>query len=161
MDVRKELTITQTLNYSSGVIHVINKVLTVPVSASQTFLDAGLSSLYGALNATSLLSTVDGLENVTIFAPSNTAFESIGSLLSNASTSTLTSILEYHVVEGSGLKPFYSTSLMNGSTITTLGGGSLTVYLVNGSVFVNNARVTNPDLLIAYDSTPQQYFSRG
>lgn len=59
------------LNFTGGIIHVINSVLTLPQNVSTTLIDTGLSSLYGALNATSLLDTINGLGNVTIFAPSN------------------------------------------------------------------------------------------
>jgi uncharacterized surface protein with fasciclin (FAS1) repeats len=137
----------QSINFTGGVIHVINKVLTLPVSASQTLIDAGLSSAYGALNATSLLNAVDGLKNVTIFAPTNKAFQAIGSVLAGASTSALSDILKYHVVVGDS--PAYSSTLTNGTSVKTLGGTNLNVYIVNGSVFVNNAKVVTADVLIA------------
>lgn len=59
------------VKFTGGVIHVINSVLTLPQNASTTLIDAGLSSLYGALNITNLLDTVNGFGNVTVFAPSN------------------------------------------------------------------------------------------
>src|SRR5262249_31497441 len=59
------------LNFTGGIIHVINNVLTLPQNVSATLIDTGLSSLHCALNATHLLNTVNGLGNVTIFAPSN------------------------------------------------------------------------------------------
>lgn len=136
------------LNFSGGIVHVIDGVLTLPQNVSSTLVSAGLSSLFGALNATNLLDTVNGLGNVTIFAPNNSAFQAIGSGLGNLSTADLVQILEYHVVVSQ--EPLYSTSLMNGSTVPTLEGGSLTVTLTSGGdVFVNDARVVTPNVLIA------------
>jgi hypothetical protein len=59
------------LKFVGGIIHVINNVLTLPQNVSTTLIGAGLSSLYGALNITNLLNTVNDFGNVTIFAPSN------------------------------------------------------------------------------------------
>jgi uncharacterized surface protein with fasciclin (FAS1) repeats len=120
--------------------------LTIPTNVSTALIDAKLTDAWGALNATSLLGAVDALKNVTIFAPNNSAFENIASLFQNASTSDLTKVLKYHVVNGS--KPLYSTSLSN-TTLGSLAGANLTVTISNGSVFVNNAKVVVPDLLVA------------
>jgi uncharacterized surface protein with fasciclin (FAS1) repeats len=125
---------------------VINKVLTLPRNVSTTLVNAGLSSLYGALNATKLLGTVDGLKDVTIFAPNNAAFQRIGSALPNLTTEQITSILTYHVVQG---KPGYSSTLADNTKLKTLEGTELTVRIVNGSVLVNNAKVVTADVLIA------------
>jgi uncharacterized surface protein with fasciclin (FAS1) repeats len=105
-----------------------------------------LTDAWGALNATNLLGAVDGLKNITIFAPNNSAFEAIASIFQNASTNDISNVLKYHVVNGS--KPLYSTSLSN-TTLGTLLGTNLTVTVSNGSVFVNNAKVVVPDLLVA------------
>lgn len=91
-----------------------------------------------------LASTIEGLSDVTIFAPSNTAFESIGSALGNLSTEALVSILQYHVINGTIA---YSPSIGNGS-IPTL-GGDVNLTVADSSVFVNQARVTNADILVA------------
>ncbi|KAE9961380.1 hypothetical protein BLS_002262 [Venturia inaequalis] len=137
----------QNLNFTGGIIHVIDHVLTLPQNVSTTLVNAGLSSLYGALNATGLLDTVNGLSNVTIFAPANAAFQRIGSALGGASTDTLKAILTYHVHVGQ--EPLYSTSLVNGSSLPTVNGGSLTIHTGSNGVFVNSAKVITPDVLIA------------
>merc|ERR1712149_114391 len=81
-------------------------------------------------------------ENVTIIAPSNMAFQNISSALDN-----LTSILQYHVVVSDG--PLYSTLLTNGTMVPTLQGGNVTIRINDDNVFVNNARVVTPNVLIA------------
>lgn len=95
--------------------------------------------------ATDLLTTLDAAPDITIFAPSNAAFEAIGSAAGGLSVSQLTSILEYHVINGTIA---YSSSLGNGS-VETLGGSSLNITVEDGAVFINAARVINADILIS------------
>lgn len=82
---------------------------------------------------------------MTIFAPSNAAFQAIGSALPNLTTDQLTSILTYHVVQGT---VGYS-SLLRNTTLKTVGGGNVTITVQGGSVFVNSAKVIVPDVLVA------------
>jgi len=85
------------------------------------------------------------LHDVTIFAPSNGAFQAIGSAVGTLSTEQLTQILEYHVVNGTvGYAP-----MLGNMTLTTLGGESVKITVENGAVFVNSARVIVPDVLVA------------
>jgi uncharacterized surface protein with fasciclin (FAS1) repeats len=125
---------------------VVDSVLTLPVDVLNTTLAANLTSLRGAVNATNLVETVNTTPDVTIFAPSNEAFQAIGSALQNLSTSDLASILAYHVVNGT---VGYSPTLSNGTTLTTVNGANLTVTISNGTVFVNSARVVTPNVLVA------------
>jgi len=133
------------LNFTGGVIHIIDTVLTVPQSPSGTAVAANLTSIAGALSAANLVSTVDSLKDVTIFAPSNAAFSDISSALGNASTEALTNILTYHVVQG---VVGYSSILTN-TTLKTVNGGSVTISIIDGTVFVNSAKVILPDVLVS------------
>lgn len=131
--------------FTGGVIHIIDTVLTIPASDSATAVAAGLTSLATALTAANLVSTVNGLSDVTIFAPSNAAFAAIGSALGNLSVSQLASILTYHVTVGT---VGYSTILTN-TMLKTVNGGSVTITVEDGSVFVNYAKVIIPNVLVA------------
>lgn len=124
---------------------MIDSFLTLPASVSNTAIAANLTSVAGALTQADLVDTVDTLSDVTIFAPSNDAFQAIGSALGNVSTEDLTSILTYHVVNGT---VGYSSSLTN-TTLQTVNGASVTITVNNGTVFVNSARVLIPDVLVA------------
>ena len=77
-------------------IHIINKVLTIPENISATAEQAGLSAAAGALSKANLVAPVDALADVTLFAPNNEAFQNIGSALPNLTVQQLTGILEYH-----------------------------------------------------------------
>merc|ERR1711977_440408 len=139
--------VTPNVNFTGGVVHVIDRVLTIPPSAVDTLSAAGLTSLIGALTNASLVDAVSGLQNVTIFAPSNMAFQNISSALANLTTENLTSILSYHVVPG--MMPLYSTVLTDGTMVPTLQGGNVTISINDDNVFVNSARVITPNVLIA------------
>jgi uncharacterized surface protein with fasciclin (FAS1) repeats len=41
------------------------------------------------------------------------------------------------------------SSLLSNTTLATLGGGSVTITVAGGSVFVNSARVVMPNALVA------------
>ncbi|MFN9942174.1 MAG: fasciclin domain-containing protein, partial [bacterium] len=55
----------------------------------------------------------------------------------------LTQVLLYHVVGATAL----STDLSNGQTIATLNGAEVTVTIVDGNVFINEAQVTVADII--------------
>ncbi|KAL9130543.1 MAG: hypothetical protein Q9217_001311 [Psora testacea] len=137
---------TADTNFTGGVIHIIDTVLTVPANVSYTATQAGLSAVAGALTRANLVETVDSAMDLTIFAPNNAAFQAIGSATANLSITDLASILQYHVVNGT---VGYSSSLTNGTTLTALNGGNLTVTVSDGNYFVNSAKVVTPDVLVA------------
>ncbi|GAB7354188.1 hypothetical protein MBLNU459_g4740t1 [Dothideomycetes sp. NU459] len=144
--LKNNITVTQAnMNFTGGVIHVVDGVLTIPENVTATAVAANLTSVVGAIQRLNVSTYIDDLKDVTIFAPSNAAFQAIGSALANASASTLTQILEYHIVNGT---VDYSSMLHN-TTLMTLGGQNLTISVMNGSYFVNSARVINPDVLVA------------
>jgi len=143
--LQQSTVVTADLNFTGGVVHIIDTVLTIPESDSATAAAANLTALTGALTQANLVNAVDSLRDVTIFAPSNAAIQAIGSVVGTLSTEQLTQILEYHVVNGT---VGYATMLGNMS-LTTLGGESVNITVENGTVFVNSARVIVPDVLVA------------
>ena len=95
MDARLT-SISQNINFTGGVIHVIDTVLTIPQTIAATAEAAGLSAAAGALTQTNLVDAVDNLMDVTVFVPNNAAFQAIGSAVGNLTMAQLSSILEYH-----------------------------------------------------------------
>jgi hypothetical protein len=65
--------------------------------------------------------------------------------LSNLTAEEAASILQYHIINGTVA---YSSTLANG-TVPTLGGGNVTITIIDGEVFVNRARVITADILLA------------
>ncbi|KAK6073960.1 fasciclin domain-containing protein [Seiridium cupressi] len=135
--------VTANLNFTGGVIHIIDGVLSIPENVTDTLSNANLTAAAGAIKAANL--DVGSMRDVTIFAPNNDAFNAVGSVLANLSTEDLASTLGYHVIENNVA---YSSGLQN-STLTTMNGKDVTISVINGTVFVNSAKVTVPDLLVS------------
>ncbi|KAK3168517.1 hypothetical protein OEA41_004965 [Lepraria neglecta] len=95
---------------------------------------------------TPLVNTLDSARDVAVFAPNNAAFQAIGSATANLNIMELALILEYHVVNGT---VGYSSTLMNGTILTSMSGMNLTIAVSDGSVFVNSAKVVTPNVLVA------------
>lgn len=134
------------VNFTGGVVHIIDHVLTLPQTISDTALSFGLSSFYGAVSNASLVDTVNSAMDVTVFVPNNAAFQAIGSALPNLTMDNITSILSYHVINGTVA---YS-SLLSNESVGTLQGNNLTITVHNSSaVYVNSARVIIPDIIVA------------
>ncbi|EGY21474.1 hypothetical protein VD0002_g2358 [Verticillium dahliae] len=136
------------LNFTGGTIHIIDRVLTLPLNISDTLRAANLTATLGAVQRADVGEALGEARDLTVFAPDNSAFAAIANLVggdNGLNQSALASILEYHVVAGQVL---YS-DLIENTTLETLGGGELTVSVVNGSVFVNSAEVVVQDVLIS------------
>jgi len=78
--------------------------------------------------------------------PNNNAFSNIASILGNATNDTLTSILRYHMHNGT--HPVYSTFLKNES-LSTVQGTKLAIRNINGTYWAGDAKVITPNLLVA------------
>ena len=135
-----------TITYDQGVIHMVDNVLYLPSNISQTAVDLNLTSAVGALQQVNLTETVDYMTDVTMFVPNNEAFQAIGSALPFLTTQRITDILEYHVVSG---VVGFSTMLMNNMSLSTVQGNNVTITIDGSDVFVNSARVTVPDVIVA------------
>lgn len=132
----------QDIKFDGGIIHVIDTVLMIPTPDTVTAEVLGLSSLAGALQKANL-GALNGLADVTIFAPTNAAFQAIGATAETLSITDLASILEYHVVQNT---VGYS-SLLKTETLGALSGQKLMVQVTGGKVFVNSAQVILADVL--------------
>ena len=131
---------------SNGVVHLIDKVLIPqavldalaggdPLSIVDLALGSEiLTNLVAALSQAGLVSALEGTGPFTVFAPTDTAFETFLSDngfadLSEVPTEVLTQVLLNHVVSGK----FLSTDLTSGyvSSLSTAGpaGANLSLYL--------------------------------
>jgi len=103
-----------------------------------------LSQLVAAIEAAGLRDELEQAGPLTIFAPNNEAFGSLGqsdlqALLANPQS--LADIIRHHAVEG--VHP--ASELTDGQTLTTLEGGELTVSVQGDTVSVDGAEVVQPD----------------
>jgi len=148
---------------SNGVVHVVDAVLvptlaptgtTTPTPALNIVETAQslpeLSTLVQQLTDADLVTALSAPGAMTVFAPTNDAFDAISSVLSGLSPEELADALKYHVVPGVAAM---STDLSNDQVLETLfTGHDLTVDLsVAGTVTItgetNTAKVTLADVV--------------
>jgi uncharacterized surface protein with fasciclin (FAS1) repeats len=137
---------SQDLTFDNGVIHIIDKLLLIPLSVSETLITGNFTALAGAATQTKLVAPFEDASDITIFCPNNDAFQRLAATNFTATDEELASILKYHVVAGA---VGYSTTLKNNTKLPTLNGEELDITIsADGAVFVNAARVINADILI-------------
>jgi uncharacterized surface protein with fasciclin (FAS1) repeats len=122
---------------------------TIPVTAQ----NGGYTTLVTAVTAADLGTTLSGAGPFTVFAPTNAAFAGLGStlttLLEPGQQATLASILTYHVLNSSvdsaaAIAAAGSTS--GGDLVVTVNSDSILLDVVAGTLYVNEARVTAPNI---------------
>ncbi len=141
---------------SNGVIHVIDKVLIAPepVVASGSVVDVAVAdgrftTLVAALQATGLDTVLADHGGVfTVFAPTDEAFDKLGSETINAllgDLPTLKNILLTHVISGQTVDSV-SAFAASGGTIETASGTEVTLSITEGGFFVNDSKVVIKDI---------------
>ena len=123
---------------SNGMVHVIDRVLMPPTGniLAVAQADTSLSLLVALINRAGpdIIKTLSGPGPITVFAPTNMALRLDGisdtTAIKQAQVTAITSILTNHVIPGVRA---YSPTLLNGTAITTAGGGSLTITTGTGN----------------------------
>ncbi len=125
----------------NGVVHKINRTLVPPapnvVEIAAALADNGddseftvLVSLLTSDSLADVLSALVAAENLTVFAPTDAAFEAIAEVIPTLNLAQVTKILKYHVATAR----VFSGDLQNGQTIPMLSGETLKVNISGGGV---------------------------
>ena len=134
----------------NGVVHVINNVVLPVETVVDRAIDGGFSTLVTAVAKAELLPALTNpLATLTVFAPTNDAFDDLAAALGTdingiLALPTLGEVLKYHVLGSEVL----AAAITNGqivaplSTVNTL---KLT-KTTTGNVFINQAQVTTPNV---------------
>ena len=123
---------------TNGVIHTIEEVL-VPAEIAQfvntilapAYFNVNFSTLVSAVVKANLVETLLNTPNLTVFAPTNDAFDASGINPSDIDAETLASVLTYHVI---GAKVMSSEIPAEASTVN---GNKMYFSLVPGGNFIN------------------------
>ena len=142
---------TADIDATNGIVHVLNAVVLPAETVVDVAIDNGFTSLTAAVVQAELLPALtDPLANLTVFAPTNTAFDNIATALGVTLTDllnlpNLADILTYHVL-GTEVA---SSAITNGLTVQPLSTtNTLKLTLkTSGDVFVNQAQVTTADIV--------------
>lgn len=158
--------VTSDLEYANGLVHVIDTFLTPPTGFLATAAQFNLTAFAGALVKTNLLGMVSTTPDITIFCPTNAAFETLGSTLESMSSPALEALLRYHIVTPNNNNkiskdlpsngPAYSPHLQNKTHLPTILSQSdtptsvnVTITTASNSLYVNAALITQLDILLA------------
>ena len=142
---------TADIQATNGIIHVIDKVITIPTVVDIALTNPDFSILVAALtdsrlSAKDYVTTLSGPGPFTIFAPTNAAFADLLAAnswngLEDIPEELLAAVLEHHVVAGTNA---VSTALSNNQDIPTL-NGDITVK-IDGSVKVTDGTGTDSNV---------------
>lgn len=107
------------IHFHGGLIHVVDTVLVPPYQLAPTcrIWFKELQAFLGALYQTGLYDEASTAEDVTIFAPQNSAFQLTSGALAGLSHEDLRNVLAYHIVPNNLL---YSTDIQNATQWPTL-----------------------------------------
>ncbi|PVU92500.1 hypothetical protein BB561_003793 [Smittium simulii] len=133
------------IKVGKGVVHIIDKLMTLPQPISTILkANARYSTLLNLLNQTSSVAAVEGLAGTTLLAPSNAAFVNITNAPVKPSNESLVYVLTGHVVNGVSLL----TSTVKTETYPTLNKDRpLSVEVKDGKIKANNAFIITPGIL--------------
>ncbi len=140
-------------------VGLLASLAVAPVAARQsrsTIVDTAIAvnsstgefdHLIGAVVRAGLLDTLDGRRQLTVFAPTDAAFESLFSRLGvsgigDIPVDTLRTVLLYHVAPGER----FSASVLDSSRIRTLSKRFIHPSIRAGAPYVNDARIVAADI---------------
>jgi uncharacterized surface protein with fasciclin (FAS1) repeats len=151
---------------SNGVIHALNKVLIPPAAKPEAASIAcgedgaldSISTIAGNLGFSTLVTAVMAAEDsvltalssagaLTVFAPTNDAFNKIDEMALTdllANTTALTEVLLNHVYDGA--VDAVSAYSLNGVTVPALGGGDLAISIDDDGLKVTDSLVSGTDI---------------
>ena len=139
--------LTSTNAFSGG--HMGDKDYNMPSKdVVETAISAGnFETLAAALSAAGLVETLKSEGPFTVFAPTDEAFAmlpagTVEMLLMPANKQKLIDILTYHVVAGD----VKAADVIKLSSAETLNGQTVSIKILDGKVFINNATVLATDI---------------
>jgi uncharacterized surface protein with fasciclin (FAS1) repeats len=140
--------------FGGGLIQIVDTLMVPPSRLEPTMRVAykDLTAFLAALYAADLVPTFADAQNVTIFAPRNSAFQLLAGTLSGLSKDALARILKYHLVSGQVL---LSPQLTNGTNLTTsatdAAGNPIKAHVLRAgnNAYIDRAQLVQPDILIA------------
>lgn len=140
---------------SNGIIHVVDKVITLPTVVDHAVNNTNFSNLVAALGAAdgNLVNVLSGAGPFTVLAPDDAAFTTFldGAALSDVDTGVLSQILLNHVIGGT-ITSNDLTALGEGYSNTNASGpdmNNLSIYFntSNGVMFIGISTVQTADIV--------------
>ncbi len=130
---------------SNGIIHVIDMPLTPQSVVDIAANNSAFASLVAALGKAELVSTLEESASITVFAPTNDAFDAISFKLADFTKEQLTPILTSHVL-GSQVR---SSQIKNGDMVTTLNTNTKLTFNTSAGVKFSGGNVSDVSVTTA------------
>ncbi len=140
------------LSLITALFFLLTSTVFAQKAATKDIVDTAVAAgqfktLAAALKAAGLVDTLKGKGPFTVFAPTDEAFAklpagTVENLLKPENKEKLISILTYHVVSGN----VPSSKVATMSSAKTVNGKDVKISKKDGSVFVNDAKVTKADV---------------
>ncbi len=145
VQINGSVNVTSTdIDATNGVIHVVDAVIMPLDIVGHAVANSNFSELVNALTTADLVTTLQGDGPFTVFAPLNSGFEAIASVVAGLSTQELSNVLTYHVVSPGNV---LSTDLSDGQNVTALNGGSFTINL-GSDVTIHDANGNTVEIVL-------------
>ncbi|EHK18879.1 uncharacterized protein TRIVIDRAFT_172511 [Trichoderma virens Gv29-8] len=139
--------------FQGGLVQVVDNLLIPPSRIENTTEAFGVPNFMGSLYAADLMPKVSYEENITVFAPVDSAFAAVGGSLKHLDAKALARVMGYHIVPGQVL---VSSTLTNGTSLSTLAKNpagtaqeSIVIRQSGNNKYVNSAQIVQPDILLA------------
>jgi uncharacterized surface protein with fasciclin (FAS1) repeats len=138
---------------ANGIIHVIDAVLAPPSAGPGTIVEVAaangaFTTLLTAVEAAELTGALlDPTADLTVFAPTDDAFAAVDSAALEAllaDQAALSNVLLYHLYQG---QVDSETAIsLDGSDVEMLNGDTVSISVVDGDLFINDAKVIIADV---------------
>jgi uncharacterized surface protein with fasciclin (FAS1) repeats len=129
-----------------SIFQIIKKEGTdMPTIMEAIATNSSLKTLASAVNAADMAEILNNPGPFTLFAPNDEAFEKLNAETILADREKILSILQYHLVAEKHLAN--TLDAKNIFSLLTEKGKSLSVYLDENEVMIDNAHIVEPDIL--------------
>ncbi|KXN73812.1 FAS1 domain-containing protein [Conidiobolus coronatus NRRL 28638] len=135
--------IKEDFSAKNGQLHIIEKVLDVPVSVSKTLQKAGLTKFLAAATQNDLIVTMDRQRGVTVLAPSNEAMDKLLTQNPEMTDHELHQVLKLLVVPN---QIRYTNRILTPVTVESM-GGPLVMERSENDILVNGIKISNADII--------------
>jgi len=147
-------TVGNPITCSNGIIHLVDRVLPMPLSVSETAQRGGLTEMLSKLRKEGLLDLTENTPGVTIIAPTNAAFQKfadwVHSPRGRAANVNLREVLMNHLVRAPDV--MFTTKLnelaASGTPLTTMSGQQLVFSRQGNRLLVNGAAFERSNILV-------------
>ncbi len=139
---------------SNGVVHIVDKVITLPTIADHAIANPNFSTLVSLLarpGQPDYATVLDESGKYTVFAPVNSAFTALDAELApggiaSVSADDITKVLQYHVVSGANV---LSSTLTEGQVVTPiLTPAQIFTVLLSGGPKLRDASTRNSNIIL-------------